>query len=226
MQHDTAVINETSARDGAHLLQQLHWRYATKKFDPSRKIPAEHWAVLEEAVSLAPSSYGLQPWRPFVVLDPEVRKRLRPVAHNQPQITDASHLVVFAAKLKITEQDVDEFIARIAQQRKLAKENLVAYRDNMLGDVVNGPRAKMAAEWSARQAYLGLGVLLSSAAQLGIDACPMEGFDPSAFNEILGLPAQGYSAVVLCTLGYRDPNDAYARLAKVRVPVREFVHHI
>ena len=224
MAHDAVVINQRSA--GQELLQQLHWRYATKKFDPSRKIPAEKWAILEEAVSLAPSSYGLQPWRPFVVLDPEVRKRLRPVAHNQPQITDASHLVVFAAKLKITEQDVDEFIARIAHQRKLPKENLAAYRDNMLGDVVNGPRSKMAGEWSARQAYIGLGVLLSAAAQLAIDACPMEGFDPGKFNEILALPAQGYSAVVLCTLGYRDANDPYAALAKVRASVREFIHHV
>jgi len=224
MAHDAAVVNERSA--GQELLQQLHWRYATKKFDPNRKIPADKWAILAEAVSLAPSSYGLQPWRPFVILDPEVRQRLRPVAHNQPQITDASHLVVFAAKLKISEPDVAELIERVAQQRKLPKEKLAQYRDNIIGDVVNGPRAKLAADWSARQAYLGLGVLLSSAAQLGIDACPMEGFDPSKFDEILGLPGQGYSAVVLCTLGYRDANDPYAALAKVRVPVREFVHYV
>lgn len=226
MAHDTAVVNEASVRTGKELLHQLHWRYATKKFDPSRKIPPEQWKVLEEAVSLAPSSYGLQPWRPFAILDPEVRERLRPAAHNQPQITDASHLVVFAAKLKITEQDVDEFIDRVAHQRKLPKEKLAQYRDNIIGDVVTGPRSKLAADWSAHQAYIGLGVLLTSAAQLRIDACPMEGFDPSKFNEILGLSAQGYSAVALCTLGYRDPADPYAALAKVRVPVREFIHHL
>src|SRR5205085_11219306 len=107
MQHDTALMNGSSVRIGEELLQQLRWRYATKKFDPSRKIPAKQWAILEEALSLAPSSYGLQPWRPFVITDPQVRQRLRPVAYDQPQITDASHLVVFAAKLKVTEQDVD-----------------------------------------------------------------------------------------------------------------------
>src|SRR5205823_6255081 len=155
-------------------------------FDPSRKIPAKQWAILEEALSLAPSSYGLQPWRPFVITDPQVRQRLRPVAYDQPQITDASHLVVFAAKLKVTEQDVDDFINRIAAQRKLPKENLETYRANIMGDVVTGPRSKMASEWSARQANIGLGVLLTSAAELGIDACPMEGFDPGKFNEILG----------------------------------------
>ena len=226
MQQETAVVNPSRVRSGEELLHQLHWRYATKKFDPSRKISAEKWAILEEAVSLAPSSYGLQPWRPFVILDPQVRQRLRPVAHNQPQITDASHLVVFAAKLKVTEQDVEEFIQRVAQQRKLPKESLAQYRSKIVGDVVTGPRSKQVAEWSARQAYLGLGVLLTSAAELGIDACPMEGFDPGKFNEILELPAQGYTAVVLCMLGYRDPNDAYAALAKVRVPAREFAHHI
>lgn len=220
------AVNGVSERAGEDLLRQLRWRYATKKFDPARKIPAEKWAILEQAISLAPSSYGLQPWRPFVITDPELRQRLRPVAHNQPQITDASHFVVFAAKLKITEQDVDEYIQRLREQRRLPEPALAQYRAKIVGDVVSGPRAKMAADWSARQAYLGLGVLLTSAAELAIDACPMEGFDPPAFDQILDLPAKGCSAAVLCTLGYRAPDDKYAELAKVRVPVKEFVQHL
>src|SRR5215472_13561880 len=98
------VSNE--ARSGEEVLQQLRWRYATKKFDPSRKIPAEKWAALEEAMRLAPSSYGMQPWRPFVITDPELRHRLRPAAHRQAKVIDASHLIVFAARLVITEKDV------------------------------------------------------------------------------------------------------------------------
>lgn len=222
----TQAPTGVSERLDDDLLHQLRWRYATKKFDPARKIPAEKWAILEQAVSLSPSSYGLEPWRPFVITDPELRKRLRPAAHNQPQITDASHLVVFAVKLKITDQDVDEYMQRLREQRRLSEPALAQYRGKIIADVVSGPRAKMAADWSARQAYLGLGVLLTSAAELAIDACPMEGFDPARFNEILDLPAKGYSAVVLCTLGYRDPNDPYAALAKVRVPAKEFVHHV
>ena len=220
------VLNGASVRSGEDLLRQLRWRYATKKFDPSRKIPADQWAVLEEAMRLAPSSYGLQPWRPFVITDPELRQRLRPAAHNQAQITDASHLVVFAAKVKITEQDVDDHMQRLATQRNVPVESLATNKAKIIGDVVSGPRAEMAHDWSARQAYLGLGVLLTSAAELAIDACPVEGFDPPAVNEILDLPAKGYSAVALCTLGYRAADDKYGELAKVRIPVKEFVHHL
>jgi len=208
------------------VIQQLLWRYATKHFDTAKKIPAAKWAVLEQALSLAPSSYGLQPWRPFVIEDAQVRVRLRAVARNQPQVTEASHFVVLASMLSVSESCVEEFIARVARERGVPLERLADSRNKIIGDVVKGPRARSVAEWTARQAYLALGVLLSSAAQLGIDACPMEGFDPAGVDELLRLPEKGYSACVLCALGYRAADDAYGKLAKVRIPRSEFIQRI
>ncbi len=205
------------------LLAQLQWRYATKKFDSKRKIPAETWASLRDAVVLSPSSYGLQPWRLVDVRDPALRKELQAVSWNQPQIVEASHLVVFAVPHHLTAADVAKFIAQVAKVRGVPVDSLTAYSEMMLGDLINGPRKGMQREWAARQAYIALGTLLMSAALLGVDACPMEGFDPQAYSRILGLEAKGFSAVVVCALGYRDASDQYAAAAKVRFPAEQLI---
>jgi nitroreductase len=207
------------------ILAQLRWRYATKKFDPERKIDEEVWAKLEEAMVLAPSSYGLQPWKFIVITDPAMRKNLHPASYNQAQILDASHLVVFAAKNPPTPADVEGHVARTAQVRGLEIATL-----DRLKQSINGSLARMSAAdahaWATRQTYLALGVFLASCAMAGVDACPMEGFQPPKYDEILGLSEKGLSAVVLAAAGYRLPNDPAAGLAKSRFEVNEVVERI
>jgi nitroreductase len=207
------------------LLSQLNWRYATKKFNPVRKIPVATWAALEQALVLSPSSYGLQPYHFVVVNDPELRKRLRAVSWDQPQVTDASHFIVFARKLLLTEGDVEKFVNLTTDTRGLTRGSLKGYFDMMVGDLVKGPRSALIREWTARQTYIALGNLLTCAALLGVDACPMEGFDAAKYDEILGLTAQGYGATNVCALGYRAADDKYAVAKKVRFPAGELIEH-
>jgi len=208
------------------ILGQLRWRYATKKFDPTRKISSADWRTLENALVLSPSSYGLQPYRFFVIDDPAIREKLSVAARRQRQPLDASHYVVFAARLTITEDDVARFIERAAEVRGVTLESLQQYRDIIVGDLVKGPRGAWANHWAARQAYIALGNFLNTAAMLGIDACPMEGFVPSQFDEILDLNPKGYGAVVAAAAGYRSPEDSYASQAKVRFPHSELIQYI
>ncbi len=210
---------------GESLLRQLNWRYATKKFDPTRKISAADWAVLEQALVLTASSYGLQPWKFIVVTDPALKARLRPASWNQAQVEDCSHHVVFTVKEDISEADVDRFIARIAEVRGVTPESLAAYKGYMVGDLVNGPRHAIIKEWAARQAYIALGNLLTSAAVLGIDACPFEGIEPAKYDEILGLKGTGYATVAACPVGYRSDDDKYASVPKVRFDAKDVVDH-
>ncbi|MCY2966615.1 MAG: NAD(P)H-dependent oxidoreductase [Planctomycetota bacterium] len=206
------------------VLDQLHWRYATKKFDPARKISAADWNALEQAVTLAPSSYGLQPWKFFVIDDPSVRKSLQAVSWNQPQIVDASHLVVFCVKQNPGTADVERYLDRISKVRGAPRESLDGFRKMLLGSM-NRPGGEVDV-WCSRQVYIALGVFLSAAAMLGIDACPMEGFEGEKYDQILGLTAKGYSARVIATAGYRATDDRAAATPKVRFPVGEVIEHI
>jgi len=210
---------------GESLLQQLNWRYATKKFDTSKKIPAADWAVLEEALILTASSYGLQPWKFIVVTDPALKAKLRPASWNQSQVEDCSHLVVFTAKQDVTEADLDRFIARTAEVRGTTVESLAGYKGFMLGDLVNGARHAVIHEWAARQTYIAMGNLLTSAALLGIDACPFEGIEPAKYDEILGLKGTGYATISACPLGYRAEDDKYASAPKVRFAAKDVIDH-
>jgi nitroreductase len=207
------------------VLTQLRWRYATKKFDPARKIAPELWAKLEQAPLLAPSSFGLQPWRFVVVTDPEVRKKLHPVSYNQAQILDASHLVVFASKNPPTPADVERHAARTEQVRGLPAGSLDGLRKSLLGSL-SRMTEKDAHNWAARQAYIALGFFLSACALAGVDACPMEGFQPEKYDEILGLKAKGFGAVVLATAGYRLDEDPAAKLAKSRFGPDEVIERV
>ena len=202
----------------SQLLDALSWRYATKAFDPTRKISADVWSALEESLVLSPSSFGLQPYRFLVIHDPATRERLLPHAWGQRQVVDASHFVVFAARTSVTEAEIDTFIARIARTRGVTPESLASYRGMMTGMLLSDGFKPLVPHWTARQAYIALGNLLTSAALLGVDACPMEGFVPVEFDQVLGLPAQGLAAVVCCALGYRSAEDKYALAPKVRSP--------
>src|SRR5580692_5828580 len=208
------------------LLGQLHWRYATKQFDPSRKIDAHTWAALEEALTLSASSGGLQPWAFIVVTDQNIRAKLLPASFGQPQITTASHLVVFAARTDLTEADVDAHIARTAEVQGVSVEALAPFRASLIGGLVAAKNAMERRAWAAKQTGIALGNFLASAALLGVDACPMEGFLPPQYDEILGLGEQGFTSVSLCAVGYRSPGDPYAARPKVRFPKDRVIFHV
>jgi nitroreductase len=209
---------------GKQLLGQLHWRYATKKFDPTRKISPDDWASLEEALILSPSSYGLQPWKFIVITDQKTREKLFPATWNQRQVLDCSHYVVFAVNTRITQEHIDRHILRTVEVRGGTVEGLRRLRDIMIGDVVSGERSAIAKYWATHQAYLALGNFITSAALMGIDTCPMEGFDPEEYDKILDLPAKGLATVVCCAAGYRSPDDKAAALKKVRFPREQVIH--
>ena len=205
------------------LLAQLQWRYATKAFDPAKKIAAADWSALEESLILSPSSYGLQPYHFFVITDQAIREKLVPASWNQRQPADCSHYLVFAVRTANSEADVDEYMARIAEVRGGTADALGGFKKILVADVVHGERGKMAGEWAARQAYIALGNFMTAAALLGIDTCPMEGFLSAKYDEVLGLPATGFHAVVACAAGYRAAGDKYAALPKVRFPASELI---
>ena len=215
-----------NAIDHHQLISQLNWRSATKQFDPQRKISPKDWATLEEALILTPSSFGLQPWKFVVVTDQAIREKLVAASWGQRQIADASHLVVFAIKKNLCEQDVDNHLKRVAEVRGVPRESLAPYREMMVGSIVKGLDETKRAAWSAKQVYIALGNFLTSAALLGIDACPMEGIEPAKYDEILGLTKHGLTAVVVATAGYRAATCAYSKAKKVRFPKEEVVLQI
>lgn len=205
------------------VLEALNWRYATKGFDASKKISADTWSALEQSLVLAPSSFGLEPWKFFVVDDTAVRAKLLEASWKQSQVVDASHLVVLAIKKDLNEADVDRAMARTSEVRDVPVESLEGFSNVIKGFMKNVPDVDV---WSTKQTYIALGQLMVSAALMGIDTCPIEGFVPAQYDEILGLPAMGYHAVVVCAAGYRLDDDKYAHLAKVRFPLEDKVQHI
>jgi nitroreductase len=209
-----------------HLLGQLHWRYAVKQFDATRKIKPEIWTALEDALVLTPSSGGLQPWAFIVVDDPAVREKLVPASYGQVKVKEASHLIVFAARQNFSEADVDAHIRRTAEVQGNTVESLAPFRNSLVGAIVKGMDKTALDAWAGRQVAIALGNLLTSAALLGIDACPMEGFVPAQYDAILGLAEKRLGAVAICTLGYRAAADAFAVLPKVRFPKEQVLFHI
>ncbi len=208
------------------ILQTLQWRYATKKFDSEKKIPDDAWQALEQSLVLSPSSFGLQPWKFFVVRNDDLRQQLVEHSFDQPQIADASHLVVLAIKTDIGADDIPPYIERIKEVRDVPEEKVEGLANMIKGYLKEPPFPLEPDKWSAKQVYLALGFFLYSAALLGIDTCAMEGFIPSKYDEILGLKEQGYSAVVLCTAGYRSEEDKTADMPKVRYETEKVVQYI
>ena len=206
------------ATSPSQLISALEWRYATKLFD-TKKLPDATWSALEKSLQLAPSSFGLQPWKFIVVENPEIRAKLRPVSWNQSQVTDASHLVVFTRRTEMTEKDVQDFFDLMVSERKVEAEKIEAYRQMMIGGVVKAKDAATQKEWAARQVYIALGQLMAAAGVIGVDTCALEGIDPAAYDEILGLKGTGYETVVACAVGYRSADDKYAAMKKVRFPL-------
>ena len=197
------------------LLDNLNWRYATKKFDATKKISSADLNTLKEAVRLAASSYGLQPYKVVIVENPEIREKLKAAAYGQTQITDASQIFIFANDLNAGAESVDAYIKNISETRGVPTDALAGFADMMKGTIANlSQDAKNI--WTAKQTYIALGTLLAAAAELKIDATPMEGFNAAAFNEILGFDKLGLNASVIATVGYRHGEDDTQHYKKVR----------
>ncbi len=197
------------------LLDSLRWRYATKQFDASRTIPESTWDALEESMVLTPSSFGLQPWKFLVVKDPGLRSDLREQSWGQAQVTDASHLVVFAARTDLDSEDIQAWISCLAETNGKAVEEFDMLK-GMIAGFAKGMSTEQRHEWNLRQVYIALGQLMAAAAVLRIDACPLEGISQEGYDDILGLVGSGYACSVACALGYRDEKDKYSSAPKAR----------
>ncbi len=207
----------------SQLLEALNWRYATKAFDPTKKIPTETWNALKETLILSASSFGLQPYRFLIIENPTLREQLLPHSWNQRQIVDASHLVVFAARTTLSDVEIDRYLNRIVEVRGITRESLEGLR-GMMGASLTGPgNETRIPHWAALQSYIALGNLMTSAALLGIDTCAIEGFVPSEYDKILGLKEEGFASVVVAAVGYRSSEDKYASFAKVRLTPEELI---
>ncbi len=217
---------EAPALDTTKLLEALKWRYAVKAFDPAQKIDEATWTTLEEALVLTPSSYGLQPWKFLIIRDPELRAKLKPHAHNQGQVTDASHFVVFALRKNLDTAFIENYVRRIAVVRQVAIESLKGYHDAIIGSMIYGERSLTVNTWASNQVFIALGQFLLAAAALKIDACPMEGFNRWAFDDVLGLGKRGLAAVVCAAVGYRSAEDKYAKVPKVRYEAADVIEHL
>ena len=207
------------------LIAPLNWRYATKKFDSTKKLSSEQLDELLKATQLAPSSVGLQSYKIIVVEDKAIREKLREAANGQSQITDASQLIIFASETRLDEAYIANYIDYVSEKREIVRENLAGFEQMIKGNV-NRLSDEQRIAWSNKQVYIALGVLLTAAAEMGIDACPMEGFNAAQFDEILGLKEKELTTVVLAAVGFRSEDDSYSKLAKVRKPEEELFIHI
>ncbi len=206
-------------------IENLNWRYATKKYNANKKVSDADLKTIKEAVKLSASSYGLQPYKVLVITDPEVREQLKPVSWGQSQITEASHLFVFCSYTNVTNEDIDAFINMTARGRGLEIETLSGYGDFMKSKLTAlSPEA--ASVWTAKQCYIALGNLLSVCGELKIDATPMEGFEAEGYDKVLGLSDKNLQAVVVAAVGYRSEEDATQNYKKIRKPDNELFDEI
>jgi nitroreductase len=197
------------------IIEDLNWRYATKKFDSTKKISDEDLETIKESLRLVPSSYGLQPLKFLFIENPSLRQQLREKSFNQSQITDASHLLVICSLTKISEEYMDKHIQNMAQIRSVSIESISGFGNYVKKQILH-LKDDYVAEWNAKQAYIALGQLLHTCASLRIDTTPMEGFEKEAYNEILDLEKRGLQVVLVCPMGYRSEEDLNQFLKKVR----------
>lgn len=197
------------------LIEKLNWRYATKRMN-GQAVPEEKIKTILEAIRLAPSSAGLQPYKVIVVSNKEVKDKIFQIAAPQPQVAESSHLLVFAAWKNVTTQQIEDYINLIATTRGVTMESLAQFQQSIGGSLLSCTE-EANFNWAARQAYIALGHAAVAAASVDVDATPMEGFNADKMDEILGLRELGLRSVVILALGYRDvENDFLAKAKKVR----------
>jgi nitroreductase len=202
------------------VLDQLQWRYAVKRFDPSRRLPDATWDTLQQSLILTPSSYGLQPWKFIVITDETIKSQLPALSWNQNQPKDCSHMTVFAARKTMDANYVDSFMTSVQSTRELPNGAMDGYR-NVLVRTIEQMDSHL--DWNARQVYIALGQLMVTAAMLGVDTCPMEGILHQEYDRLLGLEGSEYTTIVGCAVGYRHPEDPQADAKKVRFSVQEMI---
>jgi nitroreductase len=206
-------------------IENQNWRYATKKFNSEKKISNSDLEILKEAIQLSSSSYGLQPYKVLIIENEEIRKQLQPASWGQSQITDASHLLVFASVTNVDAEYITRYAENMAKTRNIPFDSVKGYAEFMIGNIASlTPEKQMI--WAQKQAYLALGNLLNAAAELKIDVTPMEGFLPEQYNEILDLKEKGLHATLVATIGYRHEEDETQHYAKVRKPITELFETI
>ena len=204
------------------LLEALRWRYATKRFNPEKKVSDAQVRQLAEAVNLTASSFGLQHYRLIIVEDQDTKEQLRKVSYDQPQIMECSHLFVLAAKTDLSGDYVDDYMRRMAETRGVELDQVSGFGAYIKG-TLSDKSQDFIVNWNKRQAYMGLATLLAAAAELRIDTCPMEGFQPEDYDRILGLTERGLTATVIAPVGYRSAEDQTQHHKKVRLPLEDFV---
>jgi nitroreductase len=209
--------------DNEIIHHQLNWRYACKKFDPSKKIREGDWNILLESLRLSASSYGLQPWKFIVVQNPEIRQQLLPLSWGQTPVIDASHFIVLTYKEKMDEAHIEKFIQQTAKSQGTDPSSLEGFKNMMIGDLVKGPRSQVINWWAQRQTYIAMGTLLTTAAMMEIDTLPMEGLNPVEYDKVLGLEGSGYKTVAAIACGYRSADDKYQFNKKVRFDMNDVV---
>lgn len=197
-----------------NFLDKLAWRYATKKFDPAKKLSADQIELIKESLRLSPSSFGIQPWKFYYIKNSDVRAKIREIS-GQPQMTDASDLFVCASRINLRAEDVAAYVKDIAATRDIPEAGLGKSKKMMTG-FIEGKTSEWLDEWSARQVYIALGFGLMAAAQNDIDACPMEGFDVEKVDVLIGADKDGYSSRAMLAVGFRAADDAAASFKKVR----------
>jgi len=206
------------------IIEDLNWRYACKKFDASKKISDKDFEIILESLRLTASSFGLQPWKFVVVKNVELREKLVAASWNQQQVKDASHLIVLCAPSYLDEKFVTDYVEDTAKTKNVDVSELAGFQKMLM--MIPNKKIEDQMIWSKNQIYIALGNLLNTCAQLRIDSCPMEGFKPSEYDQILGLGEFGLKSVLVCPVGYRDSADKYITQPKVRYPLNQLVIEI
>ncbi|MES2802199.1 MAG: NAD(P)H-dependent oxidoreductase [Bdellovibrionota bacterium] len=209
--------------DNQIIHKQLNWRYACKKFDPTKLIREQDWNILTESLRLSASSYGLQPWKFIVVQTPEIRKQLQDQSYGQTPVTEASHFVVLTYKETLDEAHIDKFVAETAKSRGLDAASLERFRNMMVGDLIKGPRFETIKWWAQRQVYIAMGSILTTAAMMEIDTLPMEGLNAAGYDKILELEGTGWKTLAAVACGYRAADDKHQHSKKVRFPASDVI---
>lgn len=206
-------------------IKKLQWRYATKKFDPSKKLSQEKLRVLKETFNLTATSYGLQPLKMVIVANQEIKEQLMPLTFNQPQVRDASHVLVLCVETEIDANFIVDHFKRVEGTRNTPREILEPFEKNLVREF-SEKESNEIRQWMINQLYLTLGSLLAICAIEEIDACPMEGFQPEKYDQLLNLKEKGLESVIVLPVGYRDDSDFFSSLKKVRRGVEELIVEI
>tara|TARA_R110002072_G_scaffold48716_5_gene133138 strand:+ start:7234 stop:7869 length:636 start_codon:yes stop_codon:yes gene_type:complete len=206
-------------------IEHLQWRYATKKFDASRKLPEEKIKILKEAFNLTATSYGLQPIKLLIIKNQQVKEDLFPMTMHQKQVQDASHLLVFCVVTSIDKEYVTNYFELVENKRGTSKTILAPFRDILIDEFKQKDEQEIF-EWAKNQAYLAMGNLLTVCALEKIDSCPIEGFEPQKYDDYLNLPEKGLKSVLVMPIGYRATDDFFADFKKVRKDIAETIIEI